>query len=209
MDITRLAGPGARLHRGSPAAARRRLILSAAAVAGFCLAACGSTASPTATPATPAASPTATLPAATAAPTPTPAVVAVVGPGAADPITAVKDVVGASTGCTASLIAQPCPMTLRLAERIEANPFTGSGGGAAWQCRCQNSGTASFSLISQSGTTAYVAEAYSFADETSLRWTVLEVGGVWFVDDQDTGCATTSIYSSAYSYNSAQSPPAC
>jgi hypothetical protein len=136
--------------------------------------------------------------------------VAVVGPGAADPVTAVEGVVGESTGCTHTLIAQPCPMTLRLATRIETNPFNGTGGGAAWPCRCQNSGTATFALISQSGTTAYVSEVIPPAPDINLRWTVLEVGGAWFVDDQDTGCSTTSIYSSAYDYNAYVSPaPTC
>jgi hypothetical protein len=141
-----------------------------------------------------------------------PAPVAVIGPGAADPITAVDDALGGSTGCALTLIAQPCPMTLRLATRIESHPFTGTGGGAAWRCRCQNqTGTSTFALISQSGTTTCVSESIPGGSTSiSLRWTVLEIAGAWFVDDQDTGCAATSIYSSGYDYDAITSPaPTC
>jgi hypothetical protein len=138
--------------------------------------------------------------------------VAVIGPGSSDPITAVDDVLGESSGCSLTLIAQPCPMTLRLATRIEANPFTGTGGGASWRCRCQNqTGTSTFALISQSGTSADVSESIpGGSTPMSLRWTVLEIAGAWFVDDQDTGCAATSIYSAAYDYDAMISPgPTC
>ncbi len=192
------------------------LVAAAAAAAACCLAACGSTSSPTAAPTAPAASPSASVPAAT--PTPTPAPVAVVGPGASDPVTAAEEVSGTGapgtvsqqSGCAKSIIAQPCPMTLQLATRIGENPFNGTGGGAAWQCRCQGgSGTWTFSLISQSGSTAYVSVTFPWTPSTSLRWTVVEVGGSWYAQDQDTGCAATSIYSSAYSFNSSATPPTC
>lgn len=141
-----------------------------------------------------------------------------VGPGATDPVTAAEEVAGTGSpgtvsqqsGCAASLIAQPCPMTLRLATRIEAHPFNGTGGGAAWQCRCQGgSGTWTFTLISQTGATALVSEVFPWTPSTSLRWTVVQVAGQWYADDQDTGCAATSIYSSAYDFDSSQTAPAC
>ncbi|MGA3183279.1 MAG: hypothetical protein ABSE52_01595 [Candidatus Dormibacteria bacterium] len=180
-------------------------------------AACDSTspASPSVAPSGPAtATATATAPPATATATP----VAVVGPGAADPVTAVEEVAGTGTpgtvgqesGCTKTLIAQPCSMTLRLATRIEANPFNGTGGGAAWECRCQGGpGTWTFTLISQTGATALVSETFPWTPSTSLRWTALQVDGQWYADDQDTGCSTTSIYSSAYDFDSSQTAPTC
>jgi hypothetical protein len=215
MKVASLLNPSPRSKGPWSRQALRRLVSTAGAALVFWVAACGSTStapSATGTPTAPAtAAPTAT-PTPTPTPTSTPAPVAVIGPGAADPITAVDDAVGGSTGCTLTLIAQPCPMTLRLATRIESNPFTGTGGGAAWRCRCQNqTGTSTFALISQSGTTAYVSESIPGGSTSiSLRWTVLEIAGAWIVDDQDTGCVATSIYSTAYDHDAIASPaPTC
>ena len=217
IEVASLLKPSPRSKGPWAGQARRRFVFTAGAALVFCVAACGSTSTaPSATgtatapaPAAPTATPT---PTPTPTPTSTPAPVAVIGPGAADPITAVDDALGESTGCTLTLIAQPCPMTLRLATRIESHPFTGTGGGAAWRCRCQNqTGTSTFALISQSGTTTYVSESIPGGSTSiSLRWTVLEIAGAWFVDDQDTGCTATSIYSSAYNYDANVSPaPTC
>ncbi len=167
--------------------------------------ACGSTAVTTPTPtATPAPSATATP-----VPTPVPTAIPVVGPGAADPVTAVEEVVDFNatgsevaqlSGCKGTVIAQPCPMTLRLATRIGEDPF-GANGGGPWTCRGCNgdTGTLTFSLISETGTTAYVSEVFQYSQtQLPVRYTVVEVASLWFVDDQDTGCTDTTIYSAAY-----------
>jgi hypothetical protein len=96
-----------------------------------------------------------------------------------------------------------------LGARLNANPFNGTGGGASPLCRCQNQGTLTFTLISESGTTAYVLENLGLGEpSTDLRWTVVSISGTWYVDDQDTGCAATSIYDPAYDYANASSTPA-
>lgn len=155
-------------------------------------------------------------PTATPTPTPTATPVAVVGTGAADPVTAVKALTGATAGfCTAtSYLVPPCPVTQRLGARVDAAPFSGPAGGAGPLCRCQNQGTLTIALISQSGLSAYVHEDLGFGPP-GLRWTLVEVGGTWYVDDQDTGCSSTSIYNPAYDHVSSTtataqpSPPSC
>jgi len=153
----------------------------------------------------------------------------VVGTGAADPVTAVRDLVAHTSGfCTstspgsfvtpgaAGYLVPPCPVTQRLAARLNANPFTSTayGGSASAICRCQNTATDTFTLISQTGATAYVNDDLGFGPGTALRWTVVQVAGNWYVDDQDTGCAATTIYNSAYDQSGANptpgpSPPTC
>jgi hypothetical protein len=107
-----------------------------------------------------------------------------------------------------SYLVPPCPVTQRFGARLDANPFSGSGGGASALCRCQSQGTFTFTLTSESGTTAYVLEDLGFGGSSShLRWTVVSIDGTWYVDDQDTGCANTSIYNPAYDYENASSTP--
>jgi hypothetical protein len=184
------------------------------------VAACGaSTTTPSASPGTPTSSPTASVVAtATPSPTPAPTPLPVVGTGAASPVIAVADVANVDPGSgrhlsgdcnSASYLVPPCPVTQRLGARLDANPFSGSGGGASPLCRCQSQGTLTFTLISENGTTAYVHEDLGLGEPSSdLRWTVVSIGGTWYVDDQDTGCSTTSIYDPAYDYENASSTPA-
>ncbi len=169
-------------------------------------AACGSTSA-----SSPTATGTPSTPSATATPIPTPVAtpVPVVGPGASDPVTAVEEVVDFNatggevaqlSGCKGTVIAQPCPVTLRLATRLGEDPF-GANGGGPWTCRGCNGDTGSltFSLISETGTTAYVSEVFQYSQtQMPVRYTLVEVASLWFVDDQDTGCAATTIYSAAY-----------
>ena len=146
---------------------------------------------------TPAPTATAT-PAPTAAPT-LPAT-PVVGSGAADPVTAVKDVTndgGTNQFCQHSYAVSPCPVTERFGDRLDSNPFSAPAGGAAPICRCQNAPQMTYTLISQSGDWAYVGYDIG-AGAPTLRFTVLDVGGSWYVDDQDLGCAQTSIYNPGY-----------
>lgn len=143
-------------------------------------------------------------------------VAAVVGGGAADPVAAVKSVASSEPGIcphAGSYLVPPCPVTQRLAARLDAHPFSGPGGGAVAVCRCQNAGTLSFALLSQTGATAYVHEDLGFGG-TGLRWTAIKVNDHWYVDDQDQGCAATSIYNPAYDAVAANAtpgpaPPAC
>jgi hypothetical protein len=107
-----------------------------------------------------------------------------------------------------SYLVPPCPVTQRLGARLDADPFSGSGGGASALCRCQSQGAFTFKLMSESGTLAYVLEDLGFGGPSShLRWTVVSIDGTWYVDDQDTGCANTSIYNPAYDYENASSTP--
>ncbi len=140
----------------------------------------------------------------------------VVGTGAANPVIAVEDVAKVDQGsgqhisgdCDgSSYLTPPCPVTRRLGARLNAHPFAASGGGADALCRCQGLVTYTFTLISESGTTAYVHEDMGFGPSQTLRWTAVSVGGTWYVDDQDTGCSATTIYSPAYDFYNAGSTP--
>jgi hypothetical protein len=205
------------------------MILKLAALVGsLCaccaVAACGASTTtssppgPTPTP-IPTASAVATpTPSPTPAATPTPIPVPVVGTGAASPVVAVEDVAKVDPGSgqhlsgdcnSSSYLVPPCPVTQRFGARLDANPFSGSGGGADPLCRCQSLITPTFALISESGTTAYVHEDLGLGDpSTDLRWTVVSVGGTWYVDDQDTGCSATTIYNPAYDHFNAGGTPA-
>lgn len=139
-----------------------------------------------------------------------------VGTGATSPVTAVSDVADfdfdsgrhISGDCNAaSYLTPPCPVTRRLGARLDSNPFSGPGGGAVPLCRCQGEVTISFALMSESGTTAYVHEDLGLGAGDDLRWTVLSIGGTWYVDDQDSGCAATSIYDAAYDHTTLSSTP--
>jgi hypothetical protein len=139
--------------------------------------------------------------------------------GADSPLIAVEDVVRVdpetglhvSGDCDgSSYLTPPCPVTPRLGARLDSHPFSASGGGADPLCRCQGeSGTPiTFTLISESGTTAYVHEDLGFGPSHDLRWTVVSIAERWYVDDQDTGCSTTTIYNPAYDFEDASSTPA-
>jgi hypothetical protein len=152
----------------------------------------------------PSGSPASASPVATATAPP------VIGDGAPDPVTAVKDVTGAEGFCVdRNYVAPPCPVTQRLGERLAAAPMSGSAGGADPVCRCQNLGTPVFKLTSpRGGDTAVVSEDRGFGPPL-LRWTLIKVAGSWYVDDQDMGCSATSIYSAAYDHGSTAPAPAC
>jgi hypothetical protein len=186
------------------------------------VASCGATTTtPSAPVGTPISTPTASVvatatPSPTASPTPAPTSVPVVGSGAASPVLAVEDVANVDPGsgkhlsgdCNgSSYLVPPCPVTERFGARLNANPFSASGGGADPLCRCQTVVTPTFTLISESGTTAYVHEDLGLGPSYDLRWTVVSVAGTWYVDDQDTGCSNTSIYNPAYDYENASSTP--
>jgi hypothetical protein len=185
------------------------------------VAACGAstpTSSASAPAGTPTSSPTASsIATATPSATPVPTAVPVVGTGAASPVLAVADVAKVAPGsgrhvsgdCNgSSYLVPPCPVTQRLGARLDAHPFSGSGGGADPLCRCQGLPTPVFTLMSESGTTAYVHEDLGFGPSDNLRWRVVSIDGPWYVDDQDTGCSATTIYDPAYDYFTAGSTPA-
>jgi hypothetical protein len=200
---------------------RAAVVLGSLCVCGAVAACSASTTTPTPTapPETALSSPTASVVAtATPSPTPAPTLPPVVGTGASTPVMAVAAVANVDPGsgqhlsgdCDgSSYLVPPCPVTQRLGGRLNANPFSGSGGGASALCRCQNQGTLTFTLMSETGTTAYVHEDLGLGEPSSdLRWTVVSIGGTWYVDDQDTGCSATSIYDPAYDYENASSTPA-
>jgi hypothetical protein len=144
--------------------------------------------------------------------------VPVIGSGAADPATALKEVInlsGTNQFCqsrTAQYESAPCPVTQRFADRLDANPFSAPAGGAAAICRCQNAPQQTVTLLSATPTWAYVSYNIG-AGAPPLRFTVISVNGSWYVDDQDLGCSSTSIYNPLYdavtssSATPGQSPP--
>jgi hypothetical protein len=89
-------------------------------------------------------------------------------------------------------VATTCPLTTRLATRLAA---ASPGVPADLTCRCQNFGNVTFTLKTAIGISpAVVTEDLGFNTGMSLRWSVLQVNGVWYADDQDCGTAQTSIY---------------
>jgi hypothetical protein len=63
----------------------------------------------------------------------------------------------------------------------------------------RGTGTLTFTLISESGTSALVSEVFpAVYSVPTLRYTLAEVDGVWYVDDQELGCAATTVYHAAY-----------
>jgi hypothetical protein len=110
-----------------------------------------------------------------------------VGAGATDPVAAVKGVheCGSSYSCT---------ITKRLSERLKAASLTVP---ADVTCRCQNAGTITYQLQSQADNKAFVTMDLGLsATVKPIRWTVLQLSGSWYADDQDCGTAATSIFTS-------------
>jgi len=177
-------------------------------VASFAAAACG--ASPGASvsaspPVSAAATPTAT-------PVPPAPSTPVVGTGAADPLTAVKEITnsiansGTAQFCGHAYAVAPCPVTQRFGDRLDSNPFSGPAGGAAAICRCQNAPQQVFRLVTEQPTYAYISYDIGGGAPT-LRFTVLLIDGSWYADDQDLGCAATSIYNPGYNFVSRSATP--
>ena len=182
---------------------RQALLLISTSLA---LAACGVAPSTGAAPSSAAPSPAAATLApaapATQGPTanPTPP-----GTGAPDPTAAVHALIfspGAATACRPSgsgprySIAAGCPVTLRLEQRLESNPTAGTGEGADPICRCQNAADPPpVTVVSQAGVSAEVKVSFGFSGHPNdVRFTVVDLGGRWFVDDTYCGDPSTSIY---------------
>jgi hypothetical protein len=211
-DVSGSAG-----HEGTAVDLRMAVMLGSVLCA---VAACGASNTTSGEPLGTSTSSPATSVVATATPSPTlaPTPLPVVGTGAASPIIAVKDVASVDPGSghhmfgdcnSSSYLVPPCPVTRRLGARLDSYPFNGTGGGSSPLCRCQNQGTLAFTLILESGTTAYVHEDLGLGEPSSdLRWTVISIGGTWYVNDQDTGCSATSIYDPAYDHENTSSMPA-
>jgi len=97
-----------------------------------------------------------------------------------------------------------CPVTDRLATRLNAQPLSGSAGGAEPVCRCQNSWmsvsvSTNVSPYDSTISIAHVVLNFGAAEER-FDVTILRTAGGWFADD--ISCAgqdshATSIYASS------------
>ncbi len=88
-----------------------------------------------------------------------------------------------------------CPVTPRLAARLQSDPASASGGGADPICRCQNSVPATLEGGGPSGT-AIVRATFQLNPPLVITFIAVQQAqrSGWLVDDQTCGDPSTSIY---------------